>query len=313
MKHVLTAALVVGGLGLGLAAREQSGAGTAQRPVPTAAQGSIAAPKPSAPASAPKTPVQPTASHPAGMPVTAQAEIVAQYCAGCHSDRAKAGGLSLHGWTPRRRRLDPAIGEDDPQAARRHDAAGRRASPGRRARSTALTVALESRIDRAAPRPPIPGSRPFQRLNRAEYARAVKDMLGVDIDVAAFLPADTISNGFDNVADAQTFSPTLMESYLRAAAKVTALADRRSRRARRPQPTTACRRPRRNWRASRARRSARAAASRSRTRSRPTAITCSGSTSQHAAASSSADRTKARQSRCRSTASAWRSSRSIRA
>jgi hypothetical protein len=49
-------------------------------------------------------------------------------------------------------------------------------------------------------------------------------MLGIDIDVASLLPADTISNGFDNVADSQSFSATLMESYLRAAAKVTALA-----------------------------------------------------------------------------------------
>ena len=85
-------------------------------------------------------------------------------------------------------------------------------------------MALETRIDRAALVSPNPGSRPFQRLNRAEYGRAVKDMLGVDIDVAGLLPADTISNGFDNVADAQAFSATLMESYLRAAAKVTALA-----------------------------------------------------------------------------------------
>ena len=85
-------------------------------------------------------------------------------------------------------------------------------------------MALETRVDRAALLNPNPGSRPFQRLNRAEYARAVKDMLGIDIDVAALLPADTISNGFDNVADSQAFSPTLLESYLRAAARVTALA-----------------------------------------------------------------------------------------
>ena len=71
---------------------------------------------------------------------------------------------------------------------------------------------------------PNPGWRPFQRLNRAEYARAVKDLLGVDVDVTAFLPPDTISHGFDNVADVQTFSPTLMEGYLRAASRVTALA-----------------------------------------------------------------------------------------
>ena len=92
------------------------------------------------------------------------------------------------------------------------------------AQLTALVTSLESRVDRAAAANPNPGSRPFQRLNRAEYARAVKDMLGIDIDVAALLPADTISNGFDNVADSQAFSPTLLESYLRAAAKVTALA-----------------------------------------------------------------------------------------
>ncbi len=71
---------------------------------------------------------------------------------------------------------------------------------------------------------PNPGWRPFQRLNRAEYGRAVRDLLGVDVDVSALLPPDTISHGFDNVADAQTFSPTLLEGYLRAASRVTALA-----------------------------------------------------------------------------------------
>ena len=71
---------------------------------------------------------------------------------------------------------------------------------------------------------PNPGSRPFQRLNRAEYARAVRDLLDLDVDVTALLPPDTISDGFDNVADAQSFSPTLMEGYLRAASRITALA-----------------------------------------------------------------------------------------
>ncbi len=89
---------------------------------------------------------------------------------------------------------------------------------------TALVAALEGRLDAAAAAKPAPGWRPFQRLNRAEYARAVKDLLDVDIDVAALLPADTISDGFDNIADSQTFSPTLLSSYLRAAGKVTMLA-----------------------------------------------------------------------------------------
>ncbi len=100
-------------------------------------------------------------------------------------------------------------------------AGARRPEP---AQIAALAQALEARVDRVSLTNPNPGSRPFQRLNRAEYGRAVKDMLGIDIDVASLLPADTISNGFDNVADAQNFSTTLMESYLRAAAKVTALA-----------------------------------------------------------------------------------------
>ncbi len=150
--------------------------------------------------------------------------MVKQYCTGCHSDRGKAGGLTLASF-------DAAAAADHveltekmirklraqmmpPAGARRPEAD----------QILALASALETRIDRAAALSPDPGSRPFQRLNRAEYARAVKDMLGIEIDVASLLPADTISNGFDNVADAQSFSPTLMESYLRAAAKVTALA-----------------------------------------------------------------------------------------
>jgi hypothetical protein len=88
----------------------------------------------------------------------------------------------------------------------------------------ALVNAFETRIDRAAALNPNPGWRPSQRLNRAEYARAVKDLLAVDIDVNAFLPADTLSDGFDNIADAQTISPTLMEGYLRAASQISRLA-----------------------------------------------------------------------------------------
>ena len=86
-----------------------------------------------------------------------------------------------------------------------------------------LTTALETHIDRAASATRS-GGRVFQRLNRAEYARAVRDLLALDIDVSGLLPADTISAGFDNVSDSQMFSPTLMEAYLRAASKVTSLA-----------------------------------------------------------------------------------------
>ena len=89
---------------------------------------------------------------------------------------------------------------------------------------TALAAALETRLDRAAVAAPNPGRRPFQRLNRVEYARAIHDLLALDVDVTALLPPDSISQGFDNVADSQALSPALMEGYLRAAGTVTALA-----------------------------------------------------------------------------------------
>ena len=188
-----------------------------------AAQTRVEAQKPTTPPAQPK----PVASHVPAEPVFGPAEqtaLVKQYCVTCHNDRAKAGQLTLVAFdaTKAADHVDVTekmirklrAGMMPPAGARRPDAA----------QLTALLTALESRVDRAAALNPNPGSRPFQRLNRAEYARAVKDMLGIDIDVSALLPADTISDGFDNVADSQTFSPTLLESYLRAAAKVTALA-----------------------------------------------------------------------------------------
>ncbi len=87
-----------------------------------------------------------------------------------------------------------------------------------------LVAALEARMDALAAASPNPGWRPFQRLNRAEYAREIRSLLDLDVDVTAFLPADTISDGFDNVADVQTFSPTLMEGYLRASSRIAMLA-----------------------------------------------------------------------------------------
>ena len=176
-----------------------------------------------------QAPLKPVSSHP---PVTSstvptaesQNAVIKQYCVTCHNDRGKAGQLSLAAFNVADAANHPAVVEKmirklragmmPPAGARRPDGAV----------LTALVEGLETRVDAAAARNPNPGWRPFQRLNRAEYARAVKDLLGVDIDVTALLPADTISDGFDNIADAQTFSPTLLSGYLRAASKVTALA-----------------------------------------------------------------------------------------
>jgi hypothetical protein len=153
-----------------------------------------------------------------------QTALVRQYCAGCHSERGKSGGLSLASFD-----VDTAPQHADiAEKMIRKLRAGMMPPPGARrpddAMLLALAAALEARVDKAAAAMPNPGRRSFQRLNRVEYARAVKDLLALDIDVNALLPPDSISQGFDNVADSQPLSPALMEGFLRAASKVTALA-----------------------------------------------------------------------------------------
>jgi mono/diheme cytochrome c family protein len=153
-----------------------------------------------------------------------QTTLVTQYCAGCHSDRGLAGGLSFAAFDIAKAVDNTAVSERMIRKLR----AGMMPPPGARrpdeAALAALADALETRIDAAAALRPAPGWRPFQRLNRAEYARAVNDLVGIDVDVSPYLPPDTISQGFDNVADSQAFSPALMEGYLRAASHVASLA-----------------------------------------------------------------------------------------
>ncbi len=169
----------------------------------------------------------PAVSHAtAGMSVADQNALVKQYCVTCHNDRNKdrTSGLSFQSFdaaavtehTDMAERMIRRLrsGMMPPVGSRRPDAAT----------IASLVEALETRIDRAAALNPNPGWRPSQRLNRAEYQRAVKDLLAVDVDVNAYLPADTLSDGFDNIADSQTISSTLMEGYLRAASQISRLA-----------------------------------------------------------------------------------------
>lgn len=151
-------------------------------------------------------------------------ELVSDYCTSCHHDGRKSGGVSLETFDVTKVTSDPDLGERIIKKLRTGlmpPPTAKRPEPDE---ARAMVESLEQRLDRAAALKPNPGFRPFQRLNRAEYARSVKDILGIDVDVNAFLPPDTMSHGFDNVADAQTFSPTLMEGYLRAASKVSSLA-----------------------------------------------------------------------------------------
>ena len=79
---------------------------------------------------------------------------------------------------------------------------------------------LETSLDQAAAANPNPGSVPLHRLNRAEYANAVRDLFEIDVDPAALLPTDDISNGFDNIAGVLKVSPSFLDQYITAARAV---------------------------------------------------------------------------------------------
>jgi cytochrome c551/c552 len=161
----------------------------------------------------------------AAMPIDSQNHLVHEYCSGCHDNEAKTGGLSLEDFDAGRIDQQAELAEKMIRKLR----AGMMPPPTATSRPDAATVkafaaALEARIDEVAAKQPNPGRRPFQRLNRAEYGRSVHDLLGIDVDVEAFLPADTVSHNFDNIADVQSFSATMLEGYLRAATKISNLA-----------------------------------------------------------------------------------------
>jgi uncharacterized protein DUF1592/uncharacterized protein DUF1588/uncharacterized protein DUF1585/uncharacterized protein DUF1595/uncharacterized protein DUF1587 len=155
-----------------------------------------------------------------------QPDVVKQYCIACHNDRGKdrAGSLTLANFDAAHADQQADVAEKMIRKLR----LGMMPPPGARRPEPAVLMqfasSLENRIDAAAAVKPNPGRRPFQRLNRAEYQRSVKELLDIDVDVNAFLPPDTLSAGYDNIADVQTFSPTLMEGYLRAAGKISTLA-----------------------------------------------------------------------------------------
>jgi hypothetical protein len=155
---------------------------------------------------------------------TAQRALVDKYCAGCHNDRLKSGGFS---WA----KVDlthPDQNAEQLEKVIRMLRAGMMPPPGlpRPDNNTvkAFATELEAGIDRIAATHPNPGRPALHRLNRTEYANSIHDLLGIHVDVASLLPADDMSHGFDNMADALGFSPALMDGYIRAAGKISRLA-----------------------------------------------------------------------------------------
>jgi Protein of unknown function (DUF1592)/Protein of unknown function (DUF1588)/Protein of unknown function (DUF1595)/Protein of unknown function (DUF1587)/Protein of unknown function (DUF1585)/Planctomycete cytochrome C len=174
--------------------------------------------------SAPAAAVRPPTSRHALPAPAGPRSIIENYCLECHDDDKQKGDLTLEAFDPLRPEQRPEVAEKMIRKLR----AGMMPPPGKDRPTDggleALAAALETRLDSLAEARPNPGHRTFQRLNRAEYARSIADLLGLDVDVASFLPPDTISHNFDNIADVQSMSATLLEGYLRAAAQVSRLA-----------------------------------------------------------------------------------------
>jgi cytochrome c5 len=147
-----------------------------------------------------------------------------KYCVTCHSDRLKTAGLTLESidttniaaapdvWEKVVRKV--RVGMMPPQGSPAPDATSR----------TALVTWLTGQLDAHAATHPDPGRPLVHRLNRAEYGNAIRDLLDLEIDPSSLLPADDSAYGFDNVADVLGVSPVLLERYLSAAGKVSALA-----------------------------------------------------------------------------------------
>ena len=160
----------------------------------------------------------------AALDAEASNEVIQRYCVACHNDALLTGNLSLQ-------HFDAAAAEPDAETSERiirKLAAGMMPPPGmpRPGGDTlvALRQELETRIDRAAQRAPEPGHRTFQRLNRPEYEASIRELLGIDIEAGDFLPLDTKSQNFDNIADVQMPSAMALEGYLRAADHISRVA-----------------------------------------------------------------------------------------
>src|SRR5438128_3997893 len=149
-------------------------------------------------AGAPFAKVRPATAH-----APADKAVIEQYCLECHdADKAK-GDLVLEGFDPTKAEQRADVSEKIIRKLRAGmmPPAGKERPP--EAALDALAASLEARLDAAAEARPNPGRRSFQRLNRAEYTASIRDMLSLDIDAASFLPPDTISHNFDNIADVQ--------------------------------------------------------------------------------------------------------------
>jgi ankyrin repeat protein len=171
-----------------------------------------------APAPRQRSPVTPPGS------MAALDATIKRNCISCHNAERKTGGLVLEGLDLANVGANAAIWEKVATKLRTEEMP----PPGLRRPDHAtyiqVTGQLEDALDAAAAARPNPGRVAVHRLNRVEYAAAVRDLFGLDIDGKALLPADESDpEGFDNVASVLSMSPALLENYLSAARTISRL------------------------------------------------------------------------------------------
>ena len=154
-------------------------------------------------------------------------QLLDRYCLTCHNDRLKTAGLSLANVDPARVERDSEVWEKVARKLRSRAMPPAGSPRPDEATYDAFATALEGSLDDAAAARANPGRRVTHRLNRAEYANAVRDLLLVEVDAVdgrALLPPDDTGYGFDNIADVLSVSPMLLERYMSAARKIARLA-----------------------------------------------------------------------------------------
>ncbi|HEY7444554.1 MAG TPA: DUF1587 domain-containing protein, partial [Vicinamibacterales bacterium] len=153
-----------------------------------------------------------------------QRALLDKYCVSCHNQRARTAGLMLDTLDLNQLSSHAEVWEKVIRKLR-----GGMMPPQGLPRPDNITLDgfvawLESSIDREAAGKPNPGRASLHRLNRTEYQNAIRDLLDLEIDASAYLPADDEGYGFDNIADVLKVSPSLLEQYLVASHKIGSLA-----------------------------------------------------------------------------------------
>lgn len=167
-------------------------------------------------------PQQPTGDRP---PAAApQRALINQYCVGCHNAKLKTGGLVLDTVDVENVSQDPEVWEKVLHKVRaRYMPPAGLPRPDEKAYQSLISH-LETSLDQASAAKPNPGrTATLRRLTRTEYQHAIRDLLGLEVDVTQLLPSDESSFGFDNITVGE-LSPTLLERYLAAARKISRLA-----------------------------------------------------------------------------------------